>query len=42
MELYKKKLQNFTSHENVSSLFFDRYVRAEMNVHALKELVVRV
>ena len=31
-----KFLQNCTSHENVSSLFFYilRYVRAEMNVHA--------
>ena len=29
-------LQNFTFHENLSSLFFYtyRYVRAEMNVHA--------
>ena len=31
-----KFLHNITFHENVSSLFFytDRYVRAEMNVHA--------
>ena len=30
-----KSLQNFTFHENESSLFFIlRYVRAEMNVHA--------
>ena len=29
-----KFLQNFTFHENVSSIFVYTYVRAEMNVHA--------
>ena len=37
MELYTKFSQNFTFHKYVSSLFFlyfNRYVRTEMNVHA--------